>query len=259
MVSAAASGADLHAGPSRQPGSPPVRRLAPQLRDTAQHPQGRRPDRVTIHEASSFSDVRRWYRLYLITMRAHGIPPRPLRLFEVIWDILAPLGLARLLLAQRNCTGGQSRLLAGCLFLAHNGTVMYAFNGCDPTELEYRPNDAIHWQAITDACQAGRRRYDFGEDSGGNNGLVRFKEKCSAVHKSLPLPLPAATGSGTGSAFARSLPPGRRVGLAPATIASNRGSRRIDLRAPMNRARHFGVWVNCRPGKPAGWSVIPST
>lgn len=135
---------------------------------------------VTIHEASSFSDVRRWYRLYLITMRAHGIPPRPLRLFEVIWDILAPLGLARLLLAQRS-TGGQSRLLAGCLFLAHNGTVMYAFNGCDPTELEYRPNDAIHWQAITDACQAGRRRYDFGEDSGGNNGLVRFKEKWGAV------------------------------------------------------------------------------
>lgn len=135
---------------------------------------------VTVREASSAGDVRRWYRLYLGTMRAHGIPPRPLRLFEVIWDMLVPLGLARLLLAERQ-TGGQSRLLAGSLFLAHNGTVIYAFNGRDPAELEYRPNDAVHWQAISDACRAGRRRYDLGEDSGGNKGLVRFKEKWGAV------------------------------------------------------------------------------
>lgn len=135
---------------------------------------------VTVREASSPGEVRRWYRLYLVTMRAHGIPPRPLRLFEVIWDILAPLGLARLLLAERSA-GGRSQLLAGCLFLVHNNTVVYAFNGRDPTQLEYRPNDAIHWHAMTEACQAGRRRYDFGEDSSGNGGLVRFKEKWGAV------------------------------------------------------------------------------
>jgi hypothetical protein len=32
---------------------------------------------VAVREASSFADVRRWYRLYLLTMRAHGWPPRP--------------------------------------------------------------------------------------------------------------------------------------------------------------------------------------
>lgn len=135
---------------------------------------------VVVREASSASDLRGWYRLYLETMRAHGIPPRPRRLFEVIWDILVPLGLARLLLAERRA-GGQSRLLAGCLFLVHNSTVIYAFNGRDPTQLEFRPNDAIHWSAMTEACQAGRRQYDFGEDSSGIDGLVRFKEKWGAV------------------------------------------------------------------------------
>jgi Acetyltransferase (GNAT) domain len=135
---------------------------------------------VAVREASSFSDVRRWYRLYLVTMRAHGSPPRPLRLFEVIWDILTPLGMARWLLAERS-SGGPAQLLAGSLFLAHNGVVFFAFHGHDPTQLEFRPNDAIHWSAITEACQAGRRRYDFGEVSRGNEGLARFKEKWGAV------------------------------------------------------------------------------
>lgn len=135
---------------------------------------------VTVREASSFGDVRRWYRLYLVTMRAHGLPPRPLRLFEVIWDILTPLGIARLLLAERS-SGGPAQLLAGSLFLAHNDAVYFAFHGHDPAQLEFRPNDAIHWRAITEACQAGHRRYSFGEVSSGNDGLARFKEKWGAV------------------------------------------------------------------------------
>lgn len=135
---------------------------------------------VTVREASSVSDVRRWYRLYLETMRAHSTPPRPRRLFEVIWDTLAPLGMARLLLAERS-TGERSQLLAGSLFLSHNNTVIYAFNGRDPNQLEFRPNDIIHWQAITDACTAGCRRYDLGEVSHGNAGLARYKEKWGAV------------------------------------------------------------------------------
>ena len=135
---------------------------------------------VAVREASSFADVRRWYRLYLLTMRAHGWPPRPLRLFEVIWDILTPLGLARWLLAERS-SGGPAQLLAGSLFLAHNSVIFFAFNGRDPTQLQFRPNDAIHWSAMTEACQAGRRRYDFGEVPRGNDGLVRYKEKWGAV------------------------------------------------------------------------------
>src|ERR1700691_3603277 len=93
---------------------------------------------VRVREASSVSDVHSWYRLYLVTMRAQSLPPRPLRLFEVIWDILAPLGLARWLLAERS-GGGQTQLLAGSLFLAYNSAVFYAFNGRDPAQLEFRP------------------------------------------------------------------------------------------------------------------------
>lgn len=139
---------------------------------------------VTVRPASSLGDVRRWYRLYLETMRAHATPPRPFRLFELMWEILAPSNRIRLLLAERQA-GGQAQVLAGSLFLMHGQTVVYAFNGRDRRQLQFRPNDAIHWTAITDACASGFRRYDFGEVAEGNEGLAIFKEKWGARPVSL--------------------------------------------------------------------------
>jgi CelD/BcsL family acetyltransferase involved in cellulose biosynthesis len=135
---------------------------------------------VTVREASSLADVRRWYALYAQTMRAHATPPRPARLFELIWDVLASQDHVRLLLAERRA-GGQTELLAGSFFLQRGRTVVYAFNGRDRTQLQYRPNDAIHWRAIADACRAGFRRYDFGEVAPTNAGLADFKEKWGAA------------------------------------------------------------------------------
>lgn len=134
---------------------------------------------VTVREASSLGDVRRWYELYLETMRGHATPPRPFRLFEMMWGILEPQDRLRLLLAERR-VGGHTQLLAGSLFLFHGRTVVYAFNGRDRTQLEFRPNEAIHWKAITEACGAGFCRYDFGEVASSNGGLADFKEKWGA-------------------------------------------------------------------------------
>ncbi|HLI39053.1 MAG TPA: GNAT family N-acetyltransferase, partial [Streptosporangiaceae bacterium] len=134
---------------------------------------------VTVREGPSAADLRRWYELHLATMRAHAVPPRPLRFFEVMREILAPRGLFRLLLAERQA-GGRTQLLAGSVFLSHGRTVICAFNGRDRDLLTFHPNDAIQWTAITEACGAGFRRYDFGEVPAGNKGLAVFKEKWGA-------------------------------------------------------------------------------
>lgn len=134
---------------------------------------------VTVREATSLADVRHWYELYLETMRTHATPPRPLRLFELMWKTLEPRKGMRLLLAERHA-GGRTQLLAGSIFLLQGRTVTYAFNGRDRSQLEFRPNDAIHWKAINEACDAGFSRYDFGEVSDGNKGLADFKEKWGA-------------------------------------------------------------------------------
>jgi hypothetical protein len=135
---------------------------------------------VAVREASSLDDVRQWYGLYLDTVRSHSTPPRPFRMFEVMWDVLHPVGGMRLLLAER-CAGGRSQLLAGSLLLLGGSSVVYAFNGRDRSQLEYRPNDVIQWKAITDACGAGFSRYDFGEVASDNEGLADFKQKWGAA------------------------------------------------------------------------------
>lgn len=134
---------------------------------------------VEIHSAESERELRAWYALYLDTMRRVAVPPRPYRFFEIAWRILQPLGLMRLLLASQY-EAGQVRLLAGSLFLMSGQTVFYAFTGWRREALSLRPNDALHWHAIHQACEEGFRHYDLGEVSKDNRGLSDFKSKWNA-------------------------------------------------------------------------------
>jgi CelD/BcsL family acetyltransferase involved in cellulose biosynthesis len=131
---------------------------------------------VEVREASSEADLAEWYRLYLETMRAHVSPPRPYRFFRALWRIVRPGDGMRLVLAARR-EGGQTRLLAGSLFLIFGDSLTYAFNGSLRAGLSLRPNDAIVWHALDDACRRGLRRYDFGEVDTPNKGLADFKRK----------------------------------------------------------------------------------
>jgi hypothetical protein len=131
---------------------------------------------VQVRSAETERDLRAWYDLYLETMRWHAVPPRPYRLFAVMWAYLQPRGLMRLLLAEQHASC-HTRLLAGSIFLMFGRTIAYAFNGRRQADLALRPNDAIHWQAIHDAATAGFLRYDFGEVAESNAGLAAFKQK----------------------------------------------------------------------------------
>ncbi len=162
---------DLHLGSSRNVG-----RIKWAVNKAARHG-------VEVRAAETERELRRWYDLYLETMRWHAVPPRPYRFFASMWAHLQPQGLMRLLLAEQH-EAGQTRVLAGSLFLMFSQTVFYAFTGRRQADLALRPNDAIHWQAIHDAIAAGFRRYDFGE-SENNAGLAAFKQKWGAEERAL--------------------------------------------------------------------------
>src|SRR6266702_4053997 len=134
---------------------------------------------VQLCPATTERELRLWYELYLETMRRIAVPPRPYDFFEVLWQRLQPRGLMRLLLA-KHYEAGCSRLLAGSLFLMFGQTVIYAFAGWRREDLSLRPNDAIHWRAINDACDEGFSYYDFGEVVKDNQGLAEFKSKWGA-------------------------------------------------------------------------------
>lgn len=139
---------------------------------------------VEVRPAERENELRAWYRLYLETMRLHAVPPRSYRFFEALWRLLRPRGLMQLLLAERPGSGGP-RLLAGSIFLMFGQTVSYAYNGARPEDRHLRANDLIQWRAIHDAVGAGFRRYDLGEVSDGDPGLVEFKKKWGATPRLL--------------------------------------------------------------------------
>jgi hypothetical protein len=134
---------------------------------------------VAVRDAESDADLRRWYDLYLETMRWYFVPPRPYRFFELAQRELAPQGQWRLLLAERYMAGGRE-LLAGSILLMSGKTVSYAFNGRRRDRLNFRPNDALQWKAIHDACEAGYHYYDLGEVTSDHSSLADFKSKWGA-------------------------------------------------------------------------------
>jgi hypothetical protein len=139
---------------------------------------------VEVHPAETKHELRAWYDLYLDTMRWVAVPPRPYHFFEVVWERLRPCGQMQLLLA-KHYEAGRIRLLAGSLFLMFGQTVFYAFTGWHRQDVSLRPNDAIHWHAIQDACVRGFCHYDFGEVTKDNQGLAEFKSKWGTEPKRL--------------------------------------------------------------------------
>jgi hypothetical protein len=139
---------------------------------------------VRVRPAETADDLKAWYEIYLDTMRRNVVPPRPYRFFEALWGPMRSGGLMQLLLAEQVWEKGK-RLLAGSIFLMFGRTVCYAFNGAQPEDFSLRPNDAIQWHAIHDACKAGFRLFDFGEVPEGNTHLAEFKSKWGAEPKQL--------------------------------------------------------------------------
>jgi Acetyltransferase (GNAT) domain len=139
---------------------------------------------VRVRQAESVDDLEIWYRLYLDVNRWRAQPARAFRFFEAAWELLRPIGLMRLLLAEQ-IVDGKRRVLAGSMFVMLGNTVSYAFNARLREGLPLRPNDALQWRAIHDASAEGFRWYDLGEVGEGNVGLTGFKSKWGAEPRPL--------------------------------------------------------------------------
>jgi hypothetical protein len=115
-------------------------------------------------------DLRRFYRLYLHTMRKHRTLPRSLRQLRLTRDLLDP-GEFRLFVVERD-----GRLAAGGVFHVFRDTVELIYNGSDDALLDLRPNHALYWAVIRWCAEHGYRAFDFGEAS-PTTSLGRFKSQ----------------------------------------------------------------------------------
>jgi GNAT acetyltransferase-like protein len=123
-----------------------------------------------FREATDAADLRRFYRLYLRTMRKHRTLPRSLRQLRLARDLLGA-GEFRLFVVER-----EGRLAAGGVFHLWRDTVELIYNGSDDALLDLRPNHALYWGVIEWCAAHGHRRFDFGEAS-PTTSLGRFKSQ----------------------------------------------------------------------------------
>jgi len=150
--------------------------------------------------------TRVFYDLHVSTRRRLGVPVQRRRFFELLWDrVLAPGG-GHVLVAEL-----QGEPIAAAVFLVDERTTIYKYGASDHRHLKTRPNHALFWEAITDACARGHRSFDFGRSDFDGEGLRRFKSSWGAQELELdyttigPAPAPHEGGGGRLSALAASV------------------------------------------------------
>ena len=133
---------------------------------------------LTFREAGGSEDLRRWYDLYLATMRKRRTLPRTWRQLETTRRLLEPTGEFRLFVVEQ-----EGRMLAGVVTHPFGQTVELLYNGSDPAALDLRPNHLLNWGVLGWASVEGYRFMDIGDARDGGP-LARFK----AQFKAEPVP-----------------------------------------------------------------------
>jgi hypothetical protein len=129
---------------------------------------------VTVREGRSDSDLRRFYHLYLKTMRKHRELPRTLGQLLVAHRLLGPPGVFKLFVAESD-----GRVIAGGVFHYFRDTVDLLYNASDDRYLDLRPNHALYWKVIQSAIADGVRSFDLGV-ARPTSSLAEFKRRWSA-------------------------------------------------------------------------------
>jgi len=141
--------------------SPSTRRLVRQADES----------RLAIRPAESLEDVRAFYELATETVRRRGGSPKPVSLYDRIFERLVPLGLARYHLVRH-----EERAVAGSLHLFHRGVATSWLPVSRESSWHLRPNNFLIASILETLCAAGYLEYNFGASPADAAGLVRFKE-----------------------------------------------------------------------------------
>jgi lipid II:glycine glycyltransferase (peptidoglycan interpeptide bridge formation enzyme) len=134
---------------------------------------------VKVRQAT-FSDLEIFHTLYKETAKRDKFTPRPLNYFKQMWKSLNEnsnnLAEMRLYIAEQ-----ENICHAACLWVRVGKHVWYTYGASSTSGRELRPSNAIQWQMMRDARDAGASIYDMRGIAATLNeksplfGLLRFK------------------------------------------------------------------------------------
>jgi lipid II:glycine glycyltransferase (peptidoglycan interpeptide bridge formation enzyme) len=134
---------------------------------------------VKVRQAS-FEELEIFHTLYKETAKRDKFTPRPLSYFKQMWKSLNEnsnnLATMRLYIAEQ-----ENVCHAACLWVKVGKHVWYTYGASSTSGRELRPSNAIQWQMMKDARDAGASIYDMRGIAATLNeksplfGLLRFK------------------------------------------------------------------------------------
>ncbi|KAF5426111.1 Lipid II:glycine glycyltransferase [Candidatus Methanomarinus sp.] len=133
---------------------------------------------IYVYSTKNIEDLKQFYELNCITKKRIGVPCHPWNFYENMFKSLNER--VSLYVAKYS-----DEIVAGGIFIYFGDTVIYGYAASNPRYLNIRPNNALTWKSIEDACVNGYHYFDFGRTSYDNKGLIEYKRRWGTVEKKL--------------------------------------------------------------------------
>jgi serine/alanine adding enzyme len=136
--------------------------------------KGLRDQHVVVSALDDRAGLPEWYRLLQLTYQTIRVPLADPALFDAVFDVLQPRGMARFLMARVGDTP-----VACSLELGYKGILYGWYGGSDRAYSRYLPNELLTWHILEWGAAQGYRVYDFGGAGrpGEAYGVRDFKAK----------------------------------------------------------------------------------
>jgi hypothetical protein len=122
--------------------------------------------------------LEKFYTLFVMTRRRHGLPPSPLHWFENLLTCLKEKAQIRL--------ASKDGLPVAAIFtLTYKDSIVYKYGGSDMRSSNLGGTPFLFWQTMVEAKTEGLRELDLGRSDLDNEGLITFKERLGGVRSAL--------------------------------------------------------------------------
>lgn len=127
------------------------------------------------------SDLRDFYRLYLLTRKRLGLPLQPYVFLKTAWETFSPSKRIVLLLAE-----DKGQPIAGVLLFKFKDRVSIELSAHDESYRNVSPIHFLFWEGIKSSYKEGYKMIDFGRTAPSNKSLMDFKKRWGTTVVDLP-------------------------------------------------------------------------
>lgn len=133
-----------------------------------------------LNEVKDESDLKKFYRLHMISRSKIGLPVHPYSFFKLLWLTFSP-GRMRVLLAQKG-----NRTIGALQLFCYKGRILTDYLATDPEYNHFSPGSYLLWEAIKMGYREGFCVFDFGRTHYLHRSLIEFKSRWGTRMADLP-------------------------------------------------------------------------